>query len=178
MLSIFMFDQCVVFCLRSATQDSHVLFPFLFFFYFCFVCALQLKILHVLFSCLFLFLFYHHIKFKFNFSQLGLGDESWNDLLQNPAKWWDNRLDKVTTFSAVIGFLIPTSLIHAILDSFYWCISSFWSHQKNPKGPDFKHKDTGEGLWLRGSPSWVLPKLPPLKPKQQSAETSWNQISA
>lgn len=71
------------------------------------------------------------------------GDESWNDLLQNPAKWWDNRLDK-----------------------------------KNPKGPDFKHKDTGEALWLRGSPSWVLPKLPPLKPKQQSAETSWMQTSA
>ncbi|KAI5442159.1 protein OSB2, chloroplastic isoform X2 [Lathyrus oleraceus] len=65
------------------------------------------------------------------------GDESWNDLLQNPAKWWDNRLDK-----------------------------------RNARGPDFKHKDTGVGLWLNDSPSWVLPKLPPLKPKQESAQTS------
>ncbi|XP_027359050.1 protein OSB2, chloroplastic-like [Abrus precatorius] len=62
-------------------------------------------------------------------------DQSWNDLIQNPAKWWDNRLDK-----------------------------------RNAKAPDFKHKDTGEVLWLNGSPSWVLPKLPPPKPKQ-SVET-------
>ncbi|XP_012574795.1 protein OSB2, chloroplastic-like isoform X2 [Cicer arietinum] len=59
------------------------------------------------------------------------GDQSWNDLVQNPAKWWDNRLNK-----------------------------------KNERGPDFKHKETGEGLWLKDSPSWVLPKLPPLQPKQ------------
>ncbi|XP_045790339.1 protein OSB2, chloroplastic-like [Trifolium pratense] len=68
------------------------------------------------------------------------GDESWNDLLQNPTKWWDNRLDK-----------------------------------RNERAPDFKHKDTGAGLWLKGSPSWVLPKLPPLKLKQHSAEPSWKQ---
>jgi hypothetical protein len=66
------------------------------------------------------------------------GDESWNDLLQNPTKWWDNRLDK-----------------------------------RNERAPDFKHKDTGAGLWLKGSPSWVLPKLPPLKLKQKSEEPSW-----
>ncbi|XP_030953904.1 protein OSB2, chloroplastic-like isoform X2 [Quercus lobata] len=56
------------------------------------------------------------------------GEESWKDLVQNPTKWWDNRLNK-----------------------------------RNHRSPDFKHKDTGEGLWLNGSPDWVLPKLPPLK---------------
>ncbi|KAK9999866.1 hypothetical protein SO802_019469 [Lithocarpus litseifolius] len=56
------------------------------------------------------------------------GEESWKDLVQNPTKWWDNRLNK-----------------------------------RNRRAPDFKHKDTGEGLWLNGSPDWVLPKLPPLK---------------
>lgn len=56
------------------------------------------------------------------------GEESWKDLVQNPTKWWDNRLNK-----------------------------------RNQRAPDFKHKDTGEGLWLNGSPDWVLPKLPPLK---------------
>ncbi|XP_017440183.1 protein OSB3, chloroplastic/mitochondrial isoform X2 [Vigna angularis] len=63
------------------------------------------------------------------------GDVYWNDLVQNPAKWWDNRVDK-----------------------------------RNEKAPDFKHKETGEGLWLGSSPSWVLDKLPPVKPKQ-SVET-------
>ncbi|KAK7290409.1 hypothetical protein RIF29_04812 [Crotalaria pallida] len=59
------------------------------------------------------------------------GDQSWNDLLENPDKWWDNR-----------------------------------SNKKNVKAPDFKHKETGEVLWLNRSPSWVLPKLPPVKPKE------------
>ncbi|TKY44506.1 OSB3 [Spatholobus suberectus] len=67
------------------------------------------------------------------------GGESWNDLVQNPAKWWDNRLNK-----------------------------------RNEKAPDFKHKETGEVLWLNASPSWVLAKLPPVKPKQ-SVETGRKQ---
>ncbi|KAF1886294.1 hypothetical protein Lal_00045525 [Lupinus albus] len=57
----------------------------------------------------------------------GKGDELWNDLLNNPSKWWDNR-----------------------------------SNKKNGRSPDFKHKETGEALWLNRSPSWVLPKLPPV----------------
>ncbi|KAK7272772.1 hypothetical protein RJT34_29595 [Clitoria ternatea] len=67
------------------------------------------------------------------------GDLSWNDLVQNPAKWWDNRL-----------------------------------HKRNVKAPDFKHKETGEALWLNDSPSWVLAKLPPLKTKP-SAQTGSKQ---
>ncbi|KAF9616283.1 hypothetical protein IFM89_029059 [Coptis chinensis] len=35
----------------------------------------------------------------------------------------------------------------------------------NQRAPDFKHKETGEGLWLSGSPDWVMPKLPPVKSK-------------
>lgn len=48
-----------------------------------------------------------------------------------------------------------------------------FDYQRNARYPDFKHKETGEGLWLESSPSWVLPKLPPLKPKQ--AETGKTQ---
>ncbi|KAJ4958478.1 hypothetical protein NE237_025589 [Protea cynaroides] len=55
-------------------------------------------------------------------------EESWKNLVENPDKWWDNRLSK-----------------------------------RNEKAPDFKNKDTGEGLWVNSSPTWVLPKLPPLK---------------
>ena len=33
--------------------------------------------------------------------------------------------------------------------------------QRNPKGPDFKHKDTGEALWVEGrfNPPWVKSQL-------------------
>ncbi|VVB12333.1 unnamed protein product [Arabis nemorensis] len=61
------------------------------------------------------------------------GEESWKELVQNPDKWWDNRVDK-----------------------------------RNAKAPDFKHKETGEALWLNESPTWVLSRLPPVKKKQES----------
>ncbi|KAL0889204.1 hypothetical protein Bca101_013187 [Brassica carinata] len=41
------------------------------------------------------------------------------------------------------------------------------SRKTNPKSPDFKHKDSGEALWMTDSPSWVLPELPPLKTNQE-----------
>jgi len=33
--------------------------------------------------------------------------------------------------------------------------------QRNPKAPDFKHKDTGEALWIEGryTPQWVSSQL-------------------
>ncbi|XP_050218104.1 protein OSB3, chloroplastic/mitochondrial-like [Mercurialis annua] len=37
------------------------------------------------------------------------------------------------------------------------------SNKRNVKAPDFKHKETGVGLWLTDSPAWVILKLPPLK---------------
>lgn len=58
----------------------------------------------------------------------GSGDESWNDLIENPNKWWDNRSDKATV-----------------------------------RHPDFRHKDTGKGLWLNRAPQWAMHKLPPAK---------------
>lgn len=47
-------------------------------------------------------------------------------------------------------------------------ISFLWINQKSERHPDFKHKETGEALWLDSSPKWVLPKLPPLKEKQEA----------
>lgn len=43
------------------------------------------------------------------------------------------------------------------------------SRKTNPKAPDFKHKDSGEALWMTDSPTWVLPKLPPLKTNQEQS---------
>jgi hypothetical protein len=39
--------------------------------------------------------------------------------------------------------------------------SCFYNLQKNPKYPDFKHKDTGEALWVEGryNPPWVKSQL-------------------
>ncbi|KAL8480594.1 hypothetical protein ACS0TY_027224 [Phlomoides rotata] len=61
-------------------------------------------------------------------------EDSWKNLVENPSKWWDNRVNK-----------------------------------RNPRAPDFKHKETGEGLWLDRSPGWVLSKLPPMKGDQTAA---------
>lgn len=53
----------------------------------------------------------------------------WQNLVDNPQNWWDNRIDK-----------------------------------RSPKAPDFKHKETGEAIWLNPrTPSWVTDALPPAK---------------
>jgi hypothetical protein len=40
---------------------------------------------------------------------------------------------------------------------------NFWDNRAkkfNPKSPDFKHKQSGKGLWLESMPTWVqLPEL-------------------
>ncbi|XP_051114286.1 protein OSB2, chloroplastic-like [Andrographis paniculata] len=55
-------------------------------------------------------------------------EDSWKHLVENPKKWWDNRLTK-----------------------------------KSSKWPDFKHKETGEALWLQTAPDQILSKLPTLE---------------
>lgn len=44
--------------------------------------------------------------------------------------------------------------------------NEWWDNRStkvNKNAPDFKHKDTGVGLWVNSSPAWALSKLPPLK---------------
>ncbi|KAH6762381.1 hypothetical protein C2S52_019814 [Perilla frutescens var. hirtella] len=36
------------------------------------------------------------------------------------------------------------------------------ARKKNSKAPDFRHKETGDALWLNTSPDWALSKLPPV----------------
>ena len=45
--------------------------------------------------------------------------------------------------------------------SFDWLFSLFWSLQRNPKYPDFKHRRTREALWMDdwSNPPWVNSKL-------------------
>ncbi|XP_026663291.1 protein OSB2, chloroplastic-like isoform X2 [Phoenix dactylifera] len=49
--------------------------------------------------------------------------------------------------------------------------SKWWDNRSSklkPNYPDFKHKDTGKGLWLGSyTPQWVLQRLPPLNTEKK-----------
>ncbi|KAL5699429.1 hypothetical protein ACHQM5_030335 [Ranunculus cassubicifolius] len=72
-----------------------------------------------------------------------INEDIWHELLANPYKWWDNRLNKI-----------------------------------NPKGEDFRHKESGEKLWIdESTPGWVVSKLESLnfvnkKVEEKSSTTS------
>lgn len=45
----------------------------------------------------------------------------------------------------------------ALWEEFRASPNSFWDNREkkfNPKAPDFKHKQSGEGLWVSSSPAW------------------------
>ncbi|PIN05079.1 hypothetical protein CDL12_22375 [Handroanthus impetiginosus] len=52
--------------------------------------------------------------------------------------------------------------------------SRWWDNRvgkRYPKSPDFKHKETGEGLWVSDVPDWASSRLPPLKDGNRNMET-------
>lgn len=49
--------------------------------------------------------------------------------------------------------------------------SKWWDNRTrklNPKAPDFKHKESGEVLWINRAPAWAVSRLPPPKDGQKS----------
>ncbi|XP_010045341.2 protein OSB2, chloroplastic [Eucalyptus grandis] len=55
----------------------------------------------------------------------------------------------------------------------------WWDNRSNKlkeKSPDFRHKETRQGLWLDGLPSWVLAKLPPIKAHEGVAPNKSNNV--
>ncbi|KAF8392289.1 hypothetical protein HHK36_022631 [Tetracentron sinense] len=76
----------------------------------------------------------------------GSTEELWQAFFANPVDWWDNRNNKID-------------------DSRMLC-----NLQRNPKYPDFKHKDTGEALWVEGkyNPPWVKSQLTILDSRMES----------
>ncbi|ONK69617.1 uncharacterized protein A4U43_C05F24850 [Asparagus officinalis] len=123
----------------------------------------------------------------------------WNDLVDNPQQWWDNRGDKLKGLvngkypdfkqkDTKKGLWLDTAPDWVLLKLNGLVFGSsnsttksekenlwrdlvenpnkWWDKRSNkikPIHPDFKHKDTGEALWIGSStPSWVLPKLPPV----------------
>ncbi|KAG9456326.1 hypothetical protein H6P81_000834 [Aristolochia fimbriata] len=118
----------------------------------------------------------------------------WKELIENPDNWWDNRMEKLNglvppdspdfkmkgtgialsldrapewVLPEIEGFKSDGTLWKNLLEN----PDQWWDCRSNKTHldyPDFKHKVTGEGLWLRPStPSWVLPYLPPARPKPQ-----------
>lgn len=78
--------------------------------------------------------------------------------------FWDKHTVPVVVFlvqSVFNPFLLVYSSVIFVCD---------W--QKNPKYPDFKHKDTGEALWVEGrnNPPWVKSQLAKLDTRMGSLQ--------
>lgn len=57
-----------------------------------------------------------------------------------------------------------TGSVMELWQAFFANPGEWWDNRnkkRNPKAPDFKHKDTGEALWIEGrsTPSWVNSQL-------------------
>ncbi|KAL2229414.1 protein OSB3, chloroplastic/mitochondrial [Sesamum indicum] len=55
--------------------------------------------------------------------------------------------------------------------------NKWWDNRVNkryPKSPDFKHKETGDVLWLSDIPDWALSRLPPLRDGRSTSDGKRN----
>ncbi|KAL0316258.1 UNVERIFIED_CONTAM: protein OSB2, chloroplastic [Sesamum radiatum] len=58
--------------------------------------------------------------------------------------------------------------------------NNWWDNRVNklsPKSPDFKHKETGDALWLSNIPDWALSRLPPLKDGRSTSDGKRNTVT-
>ncbi|KAL0886720.1 hypothetical protein Bca101_010703 [Brassica carinata] len=91
----------------------------------------------------------------------------WKAFFANPDKWWDKRRNKKQL--ELLDQSKPEGLEESYDDKIYlWQVffanpHEWWDKRKsktNPRQPDFKHKDTGEALWLDSDvPVWVTRQL-------------------
>ncbi|XP_073044407.1 protein OSB2, chloroplastic-like [Primulina eburnea] len=106
------------------------------------------------------------VKEKFpDFKQKGTEKGLW---LSSAPEWALPGLEKLGFDVNVIGERSGEMNRPSKLDSSWKNLvenpNKWWdnrANKRNPKGPDFKHKETGEALWLSSSPAWVLPGLLP-----------------
>lgn len=83
-------------------------------------------------------------------------------------KWNQSKSTKMLWYcrfsNALCAFLKLAVNLQLVLKIFIcecWLNFFLLFLQKNPKYPDFKHKDTGEALWVEGryNPGWVKSQL-------------------
>ncbi|XP_051124675.1 protein OSB3, chloroplastic/mitochondrial-like [Andrographis paniculata] len=87
----------------------------------------------------------------------------------------ENKVQEVGNGDKKIGGRGREDLWKNLVD----CWSMWWDNRldkRNPKAPDFKHKETGEGVWLNELPDWVLIKLPPTKEGSSNATVDGNRV--
>ncbi|KAL3649085.1 hypothetical protein CASFOL_005488 [Castilleja foliolosa] len=85
----------------------------------------------------------------------------------------DSNSNSVTTSSKKQYPANSTGSTEELWQAFFANPLEWWDNRKNkrsPKYPDFKHKDTGEALWVEGryNPSWVKSQLTVLDSKMES----------
>ena len=51
---------------------------------------------------------------------------------------------------------MPSIALNAMVRRRWW---DNRQNKRNPKAPDFKHKDTGDGIWLSSAPQWAQDEL-------------------
>ncbi|ESQ30815.1 hypothetical protein EUTSA_v10011640mg [Eutrema salsugineum] len=105
----------------------------------------------------------------------------WNAFFANPDEWWDKRRNKKnpkqpdfkhkdTNEAFWLGSDTPVWVTRQLElfdqkrpDVFFANPQEWWDNRRdklNPRWPDFKHKDTGEALWLHSdTPVWVSRQL-------------------
>ncbi|CAA7061323.1 unnamed protein product [Microthlaspi erraticum] len=97
------------------------------------------------------------------------------------ALWLSDAPDEISSNLEDLNFDIPVGSNYAkqpkVGEEEAWKdlvenMDKYWDNRlnkRNPKAPDFKHRETGVGLWLDNSPSWVVERLPPPKSKASDA---------
>ncbi|KAK9684862.1 hypothetical protein RND81_10G237900 [Saponaria officinalis] len=94
----------------------------------------------------------------------------------SPVPLYDDSYGSMTSAVKFNNSAPPSKLsTQELWQAFFANPTEWWdnrNNKKNPKYPDFKHKDTGEALWVEGryNPPWVKSQLEILDSKMQSLQ--------
>lgn len=95
----------------------------------------------------------------------------------SPVALYDGTSDSMSAVGKKDDSVVHNGLsIQELWQAFFANPLDWWDNRKNkknPKSPDFKHKDTGEALWLdsKYNPPWVKSQLEILDSKMQSYQS-------
>ncbi|XP_027366597.1 protein OSB2, chloroplastic-like isoform X2 [Abrus precatorius] len=103
----------------------------------------------------------HQIYYKVVAQQLNFIDQSFSPVSSHDQEF---DLGMAGTGKKVSYAANNTGSVVELWQAFFANPGEWWDNRKkkrNPKAPDFKHKDTGEALWIEGrsNPPWVKSQL-------------------
>ncbi|KAL9227553.1 hypothetical protein vseg_003230 [Gypsophila vaccaria] len=114
--------------------------------------------------------------YKVTVQQLNFVEKSF----PSPVPLYDDNYSSMTSAAKFNSSAPPSKLSpQELWQAFFANPTEWWdnrNNKKNPKYPDFKHKDTGEALWVEGryNPPWVKSQLEVLDSKMQSLQKQDN----